>query len=67
MPQETQSSVEKVDLWSFVKGAIGFVSDVEHGGTRLVLTLDNREVCAVVPLADFQRLQQGDKQKGGSA
>jgi hypothetical protein len=67
MTQRTKSCVEKVDLWSFVEGAIGFISDVECGGSRLVLTLDNREVCAVVPMGDFQRLQLEDEQKGGSA
>ena len=66
MTQRTQSCIEKVSLWSFVEGAIGFISDVECGGSRLVLTLDKREVCAVVTLADFQRLQQEDEQKGGS-
>ena len=64
MNQQTQSQTETVDLWTFIAGAIGFSSDVQHGGTRLLLTLDNREVCAVVPMSDYQRLQQTDKQKG---
>jgi hypothetical protein len=57
MAQEKQPEMETVDLWTFIEGAIGFVSDVEHGGTRLVLTLDNRAVCVVVPMGDFQKLQ----------
>ena len=64
MNQQTQSDVETVDLWSFIEGAIAFVSDVEFGKTRLLLTLDNREVCAVVPLEDFHKLQQNSQQKG---
>ncbi|HOZ48672.1 MAG TPA: hypothetical protein PLO37_15600 [Candidatus Hydrogenedentes bacterium] len=59
MPQETQS--ETVDLWAFIEGAIGFTSDVAHGGTRLILTLDGKELGAVVPMSDFKELQQ----KGG--
>ena len=65
MAQRTQSNTESVDLWSFVAGAIGFLSDVSHGGTRLILILDGNEVGVVVPMSDFQKLQQSDEQKGG--
>ena len=65
MSKPTQPSVELVDLWSFVEGAIGFVSDVEFGKTRLVLLLDNREICAVVPMEDFHRLQQDEENANG--
>ena len=66
MPQQTQSSTESVDIWSFVEGAIGFMSDVAHGGTRLVITFDGQPLGCVVSMDDFQRLQQNDEQKGGS-
>ena len=58
------NQIETVDLWAFVVGAVGFVADVAHGGTRLLLTLDGREMVAVVPMCDYQRLQQSDEQKG---
>ena len=64
MNQQTQLNTESIDLWTFIAGAIAFSSDVQHGGTRLLLTLDNREVCAVVPIKDYLRLQQTDNQKG---
>jgi hypothetical protein len=63
MARQKQPEVETVDLWTFIEGAIGFVSDVEHGGTRLVLTLNNRAVCVVVPMSDFQQLQQNKERR----
>ena len=65
MTQRTERGVEKVDLWSFVEGAIGFMSDVTHGGTRLILILGGKEVGAVVPMSDLQKLKDNE-QKGGN-
>ena len=56
MTHQTQSNTETVDLWAFVEGAIGFTSDVAHGGTHLILTLDGKPVCAVVPMEDLAKL-----------
>jgi hypothetical protein len=57
---------ETVDLWSFVQGAIGFTSDIQHGGTRLVLTLDGIPLASVVSMRDLQTLQTRDQQEGAS-
>lgn len=58
---------ETVDLWSFIEGAISFLSDVAHGGTRLVITFDGRPLGCVVCIADLKRLQAADTQKGEKA
>ena len=58
---------ESVDLWAFIEGAIGFLSDVTHGGTRLVITFDGKPLVCVVCLADLQRLQAAENQKGEDA
>ena len=55
---------ESVDLWTFVEGAIGFLSDVTHGGTRLVITFEGKPLGCVVCMADLQRLQAAENQKG---
>ncbi len=60
----TTPETETVDLWAFVEGAIGFMSDVAHGGTRLILTFDGHPLGCVVSMEDYQRLQQGNEQKG---
>ena len=57
------SETETVDLWAFIEGAIGFLSDVAHGGTRLILTFEGEPLGCVVPMADYENLQQQD-QKG---
>ena len=55
---------ESVDLFTFVEGAIGFLSDVTHGGTRLVITFAGKPLACVVCLADLNTLQEADNQKG---
>jgi len=57
---------ETVDLWAFIEGAIGFLSDVTHGGTRLVITSDGKPLACVVCIADLNKLQAAD-QKGENA
>jgi prevent-host-death family protein len=56
-----------VDLWVFIEGAIGFLSDVTHGGTRLIITFDGKPLGCVVSMEDYQRLQQTNEQKGDIA
>ena len=55
---------ESVDLWTFIEGAIGFLSDVTHGGTRLVITFEGKALGCVVCMADLDRLQAAENQKG---
>mgnify|MGYP001159303110 CR=1 FL=1 len=57
---------ESVDLWAFIEGAIGFLSDVTHGGTRLVITFEGKPLGCVVCIADLKRLQEADNKKGES-
>lgn len=57
MPPPINTDTETLSLWSFLVDPIGFLSDVEHGGTRLILTLDDKPVGAVVPLSDLEKLQ----------
>ena len=64
MNQQAQTDVETVDVRTFVLNPIGFLSDVEHGGTRLILTIDGLALGSVVPMSDFQQLQHNDEQKG---
>jgi hypothetical protein len=47
-----------------ITAAISFLSDVAHGGTRLVLTIDEKPLGCVVSMEDFHRLQENDEQKG---
>lgn len=54
MEQQTES----VDIWTFIAGAIGFLSDVAHGGTRLILTYDGKPLGCVVCMEDFKQLEQ---------
>ena len=63
----TEPETEFVDIWTFVEGAIGFLSDVTHGGTRLILTFDNKPLGCVVSMEDYQRLQLTNEQKGDIA
>ena len=44
MPPPVESNTETLSLWSFLADPIGFLSDVEHGGTHLILTLDGKPV-----------------------
>ncbi len=62
--QPTRSETESVDLWVFIEGAIGFLSDVTHGGTRLILTFDGKALGCVVSMEDYQKLQQQEEPKG---
>lgn len=57
MPPPVKTSTETLSLWSFLADPIGFLSDVQHGGTHLILTLDSKPVGAVVPLSDLHKLQ----------
>lgn len=57
MPPPVKTSTETLSLWSFLIDPIGFLSDVQHGGTHLILTLDEKPVGAVVPLSDLEKLQ----------
>jgi hypothetical protein len=63
----TEPETETVDLWVFIEGAIGFLSDVTHGGTRLILTYEDKPLGCVVSMEDYERLQQSNEQKGDSA
>jgi hypothetical protein len=60
----TKPETESVDLWVFIEGAIGFLSDVTHGGTRLILTFDGQPLGCVVSMDDYQKLQLQEEQKG---
>jgi hypothetical protein len=60
----TKPETETVDLWAFVEGAIGFLSDVTHGGTRLILTYEDKPLGCVVSMEDYQKLQQQEEPKG---
>jgi hypothetical protein len=60
----TESETESVDVWTFIEGAIGFLSDVTHGGTRLILTFDGQPLGCVVSMEDYARLQQQEEPKG---
>ena len=60
----TIPETESVDIWTFIEGSIGFLSDVTHGGTRLILTFDGQPLGCVVSMDDYQRLQQCNMQKG---
>jgi len=57
MPPPVKTSTETLSLWSFLADPIGFLSDVQHGGTHLILTLEDKPVVAVIPLSDLQKLQ----------
>ncbi len=57
MPPPVKTSTETLSLYSFLEDPIGFISDVQHGGTHLILTLDSKPVGAVVPLYDLQKFQ----------
>jgi len=57
MPPPVESNTETLSLWSFLADPIGFLSDVEHGGTHLILTLDGKPIGAVIPLSDLKKLQ----------
>ena len=57
MSLPVESKIEPLSLWSFLQDPIGFISDVQQGGTHLILTLDGKPVGAVVPLSDLQKLQ----------
>lgn len=57
MPLPVESNTETLSLWSFLADPIGFLSDVQHGGAHLILTLDGKPVGAVVPLSDLEKLQ----------
>lgn len=57
MPPPVKTSTETLSLYSFLEDPIGFISDVQHGGTHLVLTLDGEPLGAVIPLSDLQKLQ----------
>lgn len=59
MPNKSDQA-ESVDVWAFTEGAFGFLSDVAHGSTRLVITIEGKPIAAVVPLEDLERLQKGD-------
>jgi len=54
--ERQDGNTESVDLWAFIEGLIGFLSDVAHGGTRLIITVDGKDVAAVVPMSDLRRL-----------
>jgi len=58
---------ESVDLWTFIEGAIGFLSDVTHGGTRLVITFEGKPLGCVVCMAELEKLQAAENQKGEDA
>lgn len=64
MTGQAQSNTESVDVWTFIEGAISFLSDVAHGGTRLILTFDEKPLGCLVSMDDFHGLQQNDEQKG---
>ena len=64
MAKRFKTEMETVDLWSFVEGAIGFMSDVSHGGTHLILTLEGKQIGAVVPMEDYLKLQNINIQRG---
>ena len=64
MNQQTQSHTETVDLWSFIEGAIGFLSDVQCGKTHLIITHAGKPLAAIVPLEDLQQLQHNNEKKG---
>ncbi len=51
---------ETLSLWSFLNDPIGFLSDVEHGDTRIILTLDNKALGAIVPVRDLQQLEDNN-------
>ena len=57
MPPPVESNTETLSLWSFLADPIGFLSDVEHGGTQIILILDDKPLGAVVPLSDLEKLQ----------
>jgi len=58
MPPPINTSTETLSLWSFLADPIGFLSDVQQGSTRLILTIDGKPVGAVIPLSDLKKLQQ---------
>lgn len=57
MPPPVESNTEGLSLYSFLEDPVGFLSDVQHDGTRLILTLDGKPVGAVIPFPDLQKLQ----------
>lgn len=57
MPPPVKSSTETLSLWSFLADPIGFLSDVQHGNTRLILTLDEKPLGAIVPTRDLQQIE----------
>lgn len=57
MPPPVKTNTETLSLWSFLQDPIGFLSDVQHGGTPLIITLDDKPVGAVIPFYDLQKLQ----------
>ena len=61
MPPPVESNTETLSLWSFLEDPIGFLSDVETGGTHLILTLDNKPMGAVIPVRDLQKLESNNE------
>lgn len=56
-----KATTETISLWSFLNDSIGFLSDVQHGNTRLILTLDNIPMGAVIPMSDLQQLEDNNR------
>ena len=55
------ATTETISLWSFLNDSIGFLSDVQHGNTHLILTLDDKPMGAVIPMHDLQRLEENNQ------
>ena len=60
------SNVETVDLWVFIAGAIGFLSDVSHGGNRLILTVEENDIGVVISMDDYNKLLKATNNEGES-
>ena len=60
MPPPLKATTETISLWSFINDPIGFLSDGEHAGTHLILTLDGTPMGAIVPVRDLQKLEDNN-------
>ena len=55
-----KATTETISLWSFLNDSIGFLSDVEHAGTHLILILDDKPMGAIVPVRDLQKIENNN-------
>ena len=60
MPPPPKVNTETMSLWIFLNDSIGFLSDVEHAGTRLILELDGQPMGAVIPMHGLQQLEDNN-------